>query len=307
MFGYITPLKPELKIKDYSVFQSYYCGVCISIKNQFGNVPRALLNYDMTFLALLLDGLSNRKTSGKVIRCVAHPLKKKTIFINNDAIDYAAQMNVSLTNFKILDDINDDNSIKSKSLSLILSPYNKKFSNKIKSINDIIKSNLSVLTNLERNKNFISIDEICDPFSVIVGKILELYPGTLVNDNDYTRSLLYNFGYTLGKWIYLIDALDDLEEDMTKNKFNPINFLYNEENLSYVDLKKSIKDRIEFSILNCAYNCKDLLDNLKLTKNKDILTNIISLGMMDRYIKIINDDNKEKGSDFNESIWSFRY
>ena len=302
MFGYITPLKPELKIKEYSVFQSYYCGVCISIKENYGNLPRALLNYDMTFLALLLDGLSENKTEGKIIKCIARPFKKKPIFINNEAIDYAAAMTVSLTYFKILDDVNDDNSLKSKCLSLFLSPYNKKFPKTILHINDIINNYLSVLSKMENNKNFTSIDEICDPFSTIVGKILALFPGTICKDNEYVRSLLYDFGYTLGKWIYLIDALDDLKEDMENNKFNPINHLFNKDNLSYEELKTKIKERIEFSILNCAYNCRKILDKLEIRKNKDILINIISLGMMDKYIKVINNCNKKRGSDFNESI-----
>lgn len=304
MFGYITPLKPELKIKDYNKFRGYYCGVCISIKKNFGNIPRALLNYDMTFLALLLDGLCDNNINAELKRCIAHPINKRAMIINNDSIDYAANMNVALSYFKILDDVNDDKSLKSKGLSMLLSPYNKKFSSSIKEINTIISDNLTKLSTLENSKNFNSIDEICDPFSIIVGKILELFPNKLYNDNKEKRQLLYNLGYTLGKWIYLVDALDDLEEDMSKNKFNPINYLYNNKNLSFIDFKESIKERMEFNILNCAYNCKEILDALEIKKNKEILDNIISLGMMDKYIKVINNCNckDKKGSGLNESI-----
>ena len=83
----------------------------------------------------------------------------------------------------------------------------------------------------------------------------------------------------------------DLKEDMEKKKFNPINFLYNKENKSYDDFIKEIKPRIEFTILNCGYNCKESLEKLPLKRNKEILQNIINLGMMDKYEKVINSCN----------------
>ena len=304
MFGYVIPLKPELKVREFNEFRGYYCGLCMAIKKNFGNVPRMTLNYDMTFLALLLDSLSSDKAIAKLERCIAHPTHKKAIIQENNALKYAANMNISLTYFKLLDDINDDKDLKSKSLALILSPYKRKFHSSILEINNIIRDNLNKLSQLENSKNFSSIDEICDPFSIIVGKILELYPHKIDNDSIEKRNILYNLGYSLGKWIYLIDALDDLEDDMKKNKFNPINYLYNKDNKCYDEFIVSIKDRLEFSILNCACNCRDYLNELNPSKNKGILDNIINLGMMDKYTNIINKYNckNTKGSDLNESI-----
>lgn len=294
MFGYVTPLKPELKIREFETFRSYYCGLCMSIKKNFGNMPRMILNYDMTFLGLLLDSLYDDDIMFKMKRCMAHPQKKKPMILENKALDYAAALNVSLIYYKLNDDVLDDNSIKGKVGMMFLSPYKKKFSESVATVNKVIEENLNKLSSLEKEKNFCSIDEIADPFSTIVGKILELYPEQLPVDNEDIRNNLYNLGYGLGKWIYIIDALDDLEEDMNKNKFNPINFLYNSENKSYDELIKDIKDRIEFTILNCGYNCKEALENLPVNRNKPILENIISLGMMDRYTKIISQCNCKK-------------
>ena len=155
-------------------------------------------------------------------------------------------------------------------------------------INDIIKENLDILSRMEEEKKFTSIDEICDPFSIIVARIMELYPETIINDSMETRQMLYDFGYSLGKWIYLIDALDDLMEDMEKGKFNPINFLYNTDNLPFEEFFKTIKERMEFSIINCACTCRDILELLPLNKNAEILENIINLGMMDKYTKVVD-------------------
>lgn len=307
MFGYVTPLKPELKIREYNLFRSYYCGLCFSIKQNFGNLPRMALNYDMTFLGLLLDGLTKESLTIEPKRCMAHPTNKKPVILNNKALSYAAEMNISLVYFKLLDDVFDDGDLKSKTLATMLSPYKKKFSKEISQVNDVISENLKKLSELETNLKFSSIDEICDPFSIIVGKILELYPYDIVDDSKEIRDNLYNLGYALGKWIYLVDALDDLEDDMKKNKFNPINYLFNEDNIEYKIFINNIKERIEFSVLNCACSCKLYLDELNLHRNKDILENIISLGMMDKYTKVANSCNnnckKKKGSvDFNESI-----
>lgn len=297
MFGYVVPLKPELKVKDFNLFKGYYCGLCFTIKKRFGNMPRMILNYDMTFLAIFLDALSKEEITAEAKVCFAHPTQKKAVIYNNKALDYAADMNVSLTIFKLIDDVNDDKDMKSKVLSLGLNPYKKKFPSNINHINTIIKENLDKLSNMENNLNFSCLDEVCDPFSIIVGKILELYPEEIINDSKETRYMLYDFGYSLGKWIYLIDALDDLKEDMEKNKFNPINHLFNENNLPFEEFFKEIKDRIEFSILNCSMRCRDILEELPLSKNREILTNIITLGMMAKYDAVISGKNNKNKND----------
>lgn len=302
MFGYVTPLKPELKIREYESFKSYYCGVCMHIKDGFGNIPRMSLNYDMTFLGLLLDGLHKEERSFKIQRCIAHPLKKKPMIVNNKALAYAAAMNVSLVYYKLLDDVADDKSIKSKVSSMILSSYKSKFNRNVTMINDIIEENLKKLSYLEVEKKFSSIDEIAHPFSEIVGKILNLYPEKFEGDSEEVRGNLYELGYSLGKWIYLIDALDDLKEDMEKNKFNPIDYLYNTDSKTYEELMEEIRDRMEFTIFNCGYTCRNALENLPIKRNKEILENIISLGMMDKYTKITTECECNKRSGKNESI-----
>lgn len=295
MFGYVTPLKDELKIHEYNTFKSYYCGLCFQLKKEFGNLPRMALNYDMTFLAILLDSLNNIANESKMKVCFTNPVKKKPVILNNQALSYAASMNIALVYYKLLDDASDNGSLKSRTMALMLLPYKKKFSSSIHSINQLIEENLNILSLLERDKNFSSIDEICHPFSLIVAHILKAYPYTYLEDSEKSRESLFQFGYALGKWIYMIDALDDLEKDIEKDKFNPLNFLYNRENLPYKELLGQIKEDVAFTLLNCGYNCKYFLDQLPIQKNKNLLENIVSLGMMDQYEKITHScDCKKK-------------
>lgn len=300
MFGYVTPLKAEMKIKDWARFKCYYCGLCCHIKKEFGNIPRMSLNYDMTFLGLLLDALNPEEIKVLKHRCVLHPTEKKTVIANNKALSYAAAMNISLFYYKLLDDVQDDKNIKSTLLSMLLLPYKRKFSSSITVINDSISQYLNKLSILENSKSFSSIDEICDPFSSLVGIIMRDYPYELNDDCPELRNTLYNLGYSIGKWIYLIDALDDLKSDIEKKKFNPLAFLYNKESLSYDEFIELIKPKMEFTILNCGYTCRENLEKLNLARNKDILYNIIELGLMDKYINIINktkNTNETKRSD----------
>lgn len=300
MFGYVTPLKSEMKVKDFARFKCYYCGLCCHIKKEFGNIPRMSLNYDMTFLGLLLDALNPEELEVSSHRCALHPTEKKIVVANNKALSYAAAMNISLFYYKLLDDVHDDKNLRSKFFSVVLSPYKRKFGDSIIKINNDINLCLKNLSILEDNKSFTSIDEICDPFSNLVGLILRDYPYKLKDDCLELRNTLYTLGYSVGKWIYLIDALDDLKSDMEKDKFNPINFLYNKDFLEYDKFIDFIKPKIEFTILNCGYSCKENLEKLQLNRNEDILYNIIELGLMDKYITVTKNPestNETKRSD----------
>ena len=88
MFGYITPLYNELKLGDYYYFKSYYCGLCNTIKENFGNIPRLTLNYDLTFIGFLLDGLSNEPIKNKSIHCLKHLTTETVICQPTNALNY---------------------------------------------------------------------------------------------------------------------------------------------------------------------------------------------------------------------------
>ena len=150
MFGYVTPCKMEMKIKDYEKFKAYYCGLCNSIKNNFGNVPRLTLNFDMTFLAILLDSLSENKYNFIKFKCFIHPLKKRIMINNNEAIDYAAFCNVTLAYYKLMDDVYDNKTIKSKVFSMFLKNYLSKSQVAFADVINYTKEKLLLLNTLDR-------------------------------------------------------------------------------------------------------------------------------------------------------------
>lgn len=273
MFGYVLPCKMELKVKDYEKFKAYYCGLCHTIKGEFGNIPRAALNYDMAFLAILLDSLNENKLSAKKITCALHPLTKKLIITDNEPLKYAAMCNIVLTYYKLIDNINDDNNMKSKIAYIALKKYVKD-----NTFNKYISDSLNTLYNMEKSAYKYSIDEISHVFADLTGYIISEY---IKEETDY-KETLYWLGYNLGKWIYIIDAWDDLEKDMKDNKFNLINILYNSDNLNYEQLKEKTEENIDFLLTSCAASCLELLSKLPLKKNQDLLYNILELGLMEK-------------------------
>jgi len=288
MFGYVTPYKMELKIKDYEMFKAYYCGLCISIKNNFSNLCRMSLNYDMTFLGILLDSLECSKHKYVVTKCIAHPMKKKPKVIDNKALDYAAFCNVALVYYKLLDDYNDDNSLNKKFISMYIKKFINKSEEDLSPVLVNIEENINKLSSLERAQDIISIDELSDPFASLTAFIISYY---YKNEDFYDN--LYNLGYNLGRWIYIIDAYDDLKEDMEKHKFNAINKAFNTESLSYEDLITQQVNRIEFNLLMSANTTVEALNRLPINKNKDLLFNILQLGLMNK-IEIIKSRSDKK-------------
>lgn len=280
MFGYVTPLKEELKVRQLDLFKSYYCGLCQHIKKDFSNIPRLTLSYDITTMAILLDATDPQRVKLKKQPCIISP-RKRPVVQQSKPLKYAASVNVLLSYYKLKDDYLDEHSLRSKLLLPQLRPFLQKVPSEFRFLHPIIKSNLNKLQELERSKNFSSLDEIADPFATLVGTIIRKYPYTTANKGD-----LYRFGYALGKWIYLMDALDDLQKDIENNSFNPLYVLYYQEGQSTDELFMTAKDKLEFSIFSLGASCKELLNKLAPKKNRALLENIIIYGMMDKYTMI---------------------
>lgn len=288
MFGYVTPSKGELKIKDYEKFKAYYCGLCLAIKKLYGNLPRVTINYDMAFLAVLLDALEEEKCKLSTGRCIVHPLKERLFIINNSAIEYAAFFNVTLAYFKLTDDVKDDNSRLSSFRAFFLKQYVNKVPKLFEKHRNYIKEKLNDLYALEENGRDLSLDELSHPFADLTGFILSSYPKSGSN-----ASILYDLGYNLGKWIYIIDAFDDLENDMKNKKFNAIDNTLNKNKLPFIEFKALIENRIDFILVTSARNCYESLNKLSLKTNRDLLYNILQFGLLEKMDKVFKKPNSK--------------
>ena len=265
MFGYIVANKPELKVKEFEYYQGYYCGVCKSLKERHGNIKRLTLNYDLTFIGLLLSSLDLDDPTITKERCLLHPTQKKKI-IRDIYSDYACDMTILFSYFKCKDDWVDDQKKSAWVLQKALTNAYKRVKNQYANKVDIIEKYLNQLNELENN-DCSNIDEISNCFGHVMEEVMCF-------KNDEWHPILRKIGFSLGKFIYLMDAYDDLEEDEKKNEYN-------------VFLKYKQKENFNewaYEILSMQMeNVLDAYEELPIVENDDLLRNIICSGVWTKY------------------------
>ena len=263
MFGYVNAYKDLLRVCDYNVFRGYYCGLCKQLGKSFNQLTRLGLSYDMTFLAILISSLNEEKPDLKMQKCIAHPFSKRPVIKGDNGIEYSAHMSVILTYMKLKDDWDDERSIKSMGRHAYFFSM-KKSAKKYPVQYKCIKGNLEELSRLEKEKCK-NPDEVADCF----GKLLEG-----IFDADGKNKPLSWLGYHIGRYIYILDAYKDIEDDIKKKSYNPFIEMYGKD-LDKNVLKESIKTSLTFTLSEIS-NAFNLLD---IKKNRELLENIIYLGL----------------------------
>jgi len=271
MFGYIVPDKPELRIKEFDTFKGYYCGLCKRLKKDYTFFSRLFLNYDCAFLGLILDSTSDEKSCVKNQACSFSPLKKKCV-VHVDIAGYAAAINVMLAKNSIRDNIKDEKKFYLFPIELMLLRGYRKARRDYPNAAKTIDSALDKLAGLEKEKEK-DIDKVADVFATMLGELVE--QGT-----ETDKIAFKHLGYNIGRWIYLIDAYDDLERDLKKKCYNPLLLRYDykpEEGLAA--FRKRIDEEIRFNLYYSLSEAANAFDLIGIKKNEQLLTNIIYSGI----------------------------
>ena len=216
MFGYIAPLVPELKVKEHEAFKGYYCGLCKTIKEKYSNTARFMLSYDCAVLSLLLSSLSDEMPNVKKERCIASPFKKKTIISSRQA-EYAAGVNVLLGYGKVKDTAVDDKKMYAHVLLALFQRQFKHASADYEELAEKFLLHLGSLAELEEKKCD-NIDEVSSQFGELLAEVFSMAPYPFMDEG--TKKAMHHLGYNLGRWIYIADAVDDIEKDYKKNRYN---------------------------------------------------------------------------------------
>ena len=286
MIGYVKIYKPELKMKDFQVYNAYYCGICKSLGKKYGIIYRNLLNYDSVFLALALDSINGHVSDYENFRCILHPVKKKIRCINSSSLEYVTDITVYMTYMKLLDDIDDDNSLSAKIASGAFRSAYKTAKSALGPLGNKIKTLLKKLGKLEK-ENSDSIDETADCY----GEIYSLIFTELLEEDIAEYKAAKWMGYNIGRWIYIIDAYDDIEADIKKNRYNPVikRFPKNA-NMDIEGYKKSIRDRMAFIIYSALDEASKAYDLIDKSVNSGIIRNILYEGLYSVTEKVMNGD-----------------
>jgi hypothetical protein len=289
MFGLVVPEKPEMKVKEYEQFSAIYCGICKSIARRFGTIPRFVLNYDLTFLAVLLSSVLNVIPNIEREHCFVHPLSKRSIAKQSEVIDYAADMNILLAYHKLRDDWEDERKIKSiPAMAGLLKAYKK-----VKKLHpekeQAVRYWLSELNKLEK-QSISSLDAVAEPFAKLM-EVIFLCDNLKIQDSD--AKILSWIGYNLGKWIYTLDAYSDIEKDLKDNSYNPF-ILRLGRSCGAEEIKKSVKEEVEFILVYTLSQISKSYELLKIGKFSPIVENIIYLGMLRKTESILGTGSCDK-------------
>lgn len=219
MFGYLTPHKPEMKIKHYELYKSAYCGLCKVLGKQYGLLARLTLSYDCTVLAILALAVNDEAANIRKGRCVCNPLKKCQFCYGTEdgAFRLAAGVSVIMTYYKWTDTIADSHGIKffgARLLRGIFARSHKKAARDFPKLEHDTVQMMSDQQNAEKSE--CGIDRAADPTAKLLSKIC-----VCLCSDTAQKPILQEFGYYIGRWIYLIDAADDREKDSKKHNFNP--------------------------------------------------------------------------------------
>lgn len=265
MFGYIVVNRDELKIKDYNLYRSFYCGLCQELKNTYGRSGQISLSYDMTFLILLLTALYESKNQKSFCKCIAHPFEKHPVS-TNEFTSYAADMNLILTYYKCLDDWQDEKKAGRRLYAQALHGKMKTLTKKYPEKTRIIAENLNAINACEK-RGETDLDTVSGYFGAIMAAVFACR-------EDEWEETLREMGFFFGKFIYLMDAYEDLEEDRKKGCYNPFIPLSGD-----ADFEEKTGQILTMMMAEC---CR-AFERLPILSYTDILRNILYSGVWTRY------------------------
>ena len=277
MFGYVTICEPELKVKDLKKYRAYYCGLCRILKEDYGFMGQMTLTYDMTFAVILLSSLYESQTETRMHRCKVHPVKKQ-FMLTNEITSYAAAMNVLLAYYHMEDDWNDEHKVSSLMTKSLIYRKAERISEQYPRQSGGIRKCLRELDECEKEGST-DIDRTAGCFGHLMEELF-------VYREDIWEKNLRRMGFFLGKFIYLMDAYEDLPEDIEKGRYNPLKQLYEqedyEERMQQILCMMIAESTAEFERLPCLVDV-------------DILRNILYDGVWSRYNKIQLKKSEERG------------
>lgn len=276
MFGYVVLNKPEIKFKDFDMYRSFYCGLCRELKERYGISGQLTLSYDMTFVVLLLSGLYEPPTKKGDTRCMVHPIRKQPVR-KNAVTEYGADMNIFLTYYKCKDDWNDERKILKLAFGKLLESREKRSEQHWESKIKVIIECLDKLSEYEKAGET-DIDKVSGCFGQIMEEIFAY-------KEDIWEPTLRRMGFYFGKFIYLMDAYEDVEEDIKKGNYNPFAKEY---------IIEGFDDKVKkLLILMMAETCREF-EKLPIIKYADILRNILYSGVWCRFESVSQKRKEEQ-------------
>ncbi|MDE6597154.1 MAG: hypothetical protein K2K60_00770, partial [Clostridia bacterium] len=268
MFGYISPDSPYLFKKDETLYKALYCGLCKSIGSGCGQVARTALTYDMAFTSALVHNIRGEDVKIKRERCAVHLIKRRPVTAVDDTTVALGCVNTVLAYFKLCDDKADG-----EARGALRHLYKKGYRRALKrhpEVAEIISRRTGELAELEKAGCAV-IDMAAEPTAEMMREI------SVYLLKEFSTAETERLFYSLGKWVYLIDALDDYDKDVKKGRYNVFYNVYGEK--SKAQAVEKGKEEINFIFDMLFSEMRESLKNIKFYYNHDLTDNIILRGI----------------------------
>jgi hypothetical protein len=283
MFGYVTINPTELKEHSRLRYRAFYCGLCRTLTDRYGNLGRMTLSNDMTFLMILLSSLYEPEETVTRERCLPHPIKPREA-VNNELSGYCADMNIALAYHKCRDDWADERSLAGRAEAKLLEKAYREVERRYPEKCAAVEKCLADIGKLEQERCL----EADAPANLTARMLGEVF----VYRDDYWAPTMRAIGEGLGRYIYLMDAYDDLAADMKRKRYNPL--------IRYRD-QADFESLLLESLTMLIAECTQAFELLPLVQDLEILRNILYSGVWMRYqqkqAKLNRKQSKLKESD----------
>ena len=290
MFGYIKVYQPELKMGEFEQYRGLYCSLCRRLGKRYGCTAQMTLSYDMTFLVLLEMAMADGCVGFHKARCPYNPLKKRTCCGDSPTLDRCADASVLLVYHKTRDTIADSGFLKRVAARIALLPasrHRRRAAGYQPEMDKAMAAYVKQQAAVEEARSA-SLDEAAEPTATLLSFLC-----AQISADERQHRVLERFGYCLGRWIYLMDAADDLAEDSRTGNYNPLLSSLDEAPVTD-ELLAACRDRVKLSLNASLAECKAAYELLEIRRFDGILRNILECGMMNVQHTVLNGTPKDK-------------
>lgn len=268
MFGYVLPVKGEMKVQDFETYRAAYCGVCKQLQKSYGFFSRFLLNYDLVLVSVVADALSGQTGQLNAEGCFVNPLNKRAMRHGTDGLALAADGLVMLSYHKLRDNL-DDEAFSKRMVYSCGYPFFRHMYNKAKrrrpELAAVLETEMQRQAEIEQRHSALP-DEACDPTARMCSAIF-----AQAASSPEEEQLLSRIGLFAGQIVYLLDAAEDFNDDKEKNRYNV--FLQAGYTFDETVAATQRRCRMAAGEIALCYN------QLSLLQYKPILDNIFFLGI----------------------------
>jgi hypothetical protein len=285
MYGYVIPDKPNLLLKEYTLYRAHYCGVCKATGRVFGQAARLLTNYDATFLSLFMYDYHALGAEFDKGGCILNPLKKKVSVKRTSLLERVTALNVLLAYHSLRDDVADGGGAGKRTALIALHGAYSKAKKRLPEADLILVKYAGKLTALEAAE-CPRTDEAADCFACMLGETAALL-GEGAGQHAERRETLREFFYHLGRWVYIADAIDDLDEDCAAGRYNPLLREFGD----FAGRQAFIaahRRELEFYLYGSANRMAALLEKFNFTQSQNLLRNVVFYGIPNMSKKLLS-------------------